>query len=38
LIGECRFRPTRCPSLTCSAKPAFSNLLKHIEVSVYLFL
>ena len=29
---ECRFRPTRCPSLTCSAKPAFSNLLKHIEV------
>ena len=30
---ECEFRPTRCPSLTCSAKPPFVKLLKHLEVS-----
>lgn len=28
---ECRYRPTRCPSLTCPVKPAFANLLKHIQ-------
>lgn len=31
---ECHYRPTRCPSLTCPAKPAFSSLLKHIEVKL----
>ena len=30
---ECKYKPARCPSLTCPVKPAFANLLKHIEVS-----
>ena len=29
---ECKYRPTRCPSLTCPEKPPFIKLLKHIEV------
>lgn len=32
---ECRYRPTRCPSLTCPVKPPFVKLLKHIEVCMY---
>lgn len=27
---ECSYRPTRCPSLTCTAKAPFVKLLKHI--------
>ena len=33
---ECKYKPARCPSLTCPVKPAFANLLKHIEVSYYI--
>ena len=31
---ECSYRPTRCPSLTCTAKPPFVKLLKHITVII----
>ena len=30
---ECKYRPTRCPSLTCPVKPPFVKVLKHILVS-----
>ena len=30
---ECKFRPARCPSLTCPVRPPFAKLLKHIDVS-----
>ena len=30
---DCKYKPARCPSLTCPVKPAFANLLKHIEVN-----
>ena len=33
--NECKYKPARCPSLTCPVKPAFANLLKHIEVTGY---
>ena len=33
--NECKYKPARCPSLTCPIKPAFANLLKHIEVAGY---
>ncbi|XP_059079789.1 uncharacterized protein LOC131877951 isoform X2 [Tigriopus californicus] len=28
---ECKFRPTRCPSLTCPIKPPFAKLLEHVQ-------
>ena len=31
---ECSYRPTRCPSLTCTAKAPFVKLLKHITVII----
>ena len=31
---ECKYRPTRCPSLTCPVKPPFIKLLKHVTVSL----
>ena len=30
---ECKYRPTRCPSLTCPVKSPFIKLLRHLEVS-----
>ena len=33
--NECKYKPARCPSLTCPVKPAFANVLKHIEVTGY---
>ena len=33
---ECKFRPARCPSLTCPVRPPFAKLLKHIDVSAVL--
>ena len=32
---ECRFRPTRCPSLTCPIKPPYARLMEHIRVGFY---
>ena len=32
-IKECKYRPTRCPSLTCPVKPPFCKLLRHLEVT-----
>ena len=29
---ECKYRPTRCPSLTCPVKSPFIKLLRHLEV------
>ena len=29
---RCRFRPTRCPSLTCPDKPPYARLMEHIQV------
>ena len=34
---ECSYRPTRCPSLTCTAKAPFVKLLKHITVIIIQF-
>eukprot|EP00095_Tigriopus_kingsejongensis_P008755 maker-scaffold92_size382268-snap-gene-2.26 protein:Tk08755 transcript:maker-scaffold92_size382268-snap-gene-2.26-mRNA-1 annotation:"e3 ubiquitin-protein ligase sinat2-like" len=28
---ECKYRPTRCPSLTCPFKPPFAKLLEHVQ-------
>ena len=28
---ECKFRPTRCPSLTCPVKPPYARLLQHVQ-------
>jgi len=28
---ECKYRPTRCPSLTCPVKSPFIKLLRHLE-------
>ena len=28
---ECRFRPTRCPSLTCPVRPPYARLMAHIR-------
>ena len=32
-VRECKFRPARCPSLTCPVRPPFAKLLRHIDVS-----
>ena len=35
-LRECKFRPARCPSLTCPVRPPFAKLLRHIDVSFIL--
>ena len=30
---DCKYRPARCPSLTCPLRPPFATLLDHIKVS-----
>ncbi len=32
---ECKYRPTRCPSLTCPVRPAYAKLMQHIQVRAF---
>ena len=34
---DCKYRPARCPSLTCPLRPPFATILQHIKVSKSFF-
>ena len=32
---ECKYRPARCPSLTCPLRPPFATILEHIKANTF---